>query len=372
MTWRFESVAITGVGTICSLGSGADALLSALVDRRSGLQLLEDHADRLTDARVGRISSFDVDAFVDPNRSRRMDRLSQLAVAAAWLAVRDAGLRRVGRDSPHHRLGVTFGSAYGCQSTELRYAEKLVTHGAHFTNPIDFPDSIDGAPAAHVAMELGIEGPSSTHADGHLSGELAFQHGVFDLVTGRADCVLAGGGDVWTPLLHQTLEALGETAGGHAPPGEGVGYVVLERAADAVARGARVYANVAALAHEGPDSRPDAWPEDATSSSAASSQALREARVQPAQVGVLSLASAGEIEVDRVEQLMQSAVFGDWRPEPLKLYSLTGAIAGGGILRIAAASLGMHRRLWSTDVRVVMHHAMTRGGQSLALLLQRP
>lgn len=373
MPVKLEPVVVTGVGAICPLGVGVDALVRAIASQRSGVDVLElDATSRLGPRRAGRIRGYDVDAFVGPGRSRRMDRLSTLAVGAAWLAVRDAGLQNVGRHTPNPRVGLAFGSAYGCQSTELRYAEKLVEHGAYFTNPIDFPDSIDGAPAAHVAMELGIQGPSTTHADAGLSGELALYHGWLDLAIGRADRVLVGGGDVWNPLLYDALEPFGHGPRPEAPPGEGVAFLVLERADDAAQRAARTYARITAVGQAGPTCGHDRWPDDPGSSVAALAQALDRAQIRHSEVGAISLLGAGDAEVERLEAGLIDAVFSEHAPERLALYPLTGQIAGGGVLRIGAACAGLHQGLFTAETRLIAHHTVISGGQSFVLLMERP
>ncbi len=122
---------------------------------------------------------------VPSERLRRLDPASVSALVLAQLAMRSAGLPESQQVDP--RAGLVVGTALGCQTTTLRYAERLVHKGAGATNPIDFPDSIDGAPAAHIAMLLRLGGPSITLVSGAASALTAFATAVHLVACGRAE-----------------------------------------------------------------------------------------------------------------------------------------------------------------------------------------
>ncbi len=265
---------------------------------------------------------------VDPSRLRRLDPLSALAVAAARLAVLDAGLSGESAGVVA-TTGVAFGTALGCQATELRYAERLVERGTHATNPIDFPDSIDGAPAAHVAIELGLGGPSVTHADGALAGELALVHAALAIANGRALRMVVGAGEFPAPRLASVAT---HCAAGAARAG--VVALVLEAAAAVGDRGGRVRARLQGIGFgaghvgRGPRSRNDGTVREAIAA------ALRQAGGEPREAagGTTNAALAGA--------------------------SGLAGLVGEGLSRVAAG-----------DVRVVIHHATAPGGQSVALAM---
>ena len=279
---------------------------------------------------------FHLERYVEPNHLRRMDPLSGLAVAAARMATRDAGLT-LARDRIAGATGVAFGTAFGCQTTELRYAERLVERGPYFTNPIDFPDSIDGAPAAHVAMELGLGGPSVTHADGHVAGELATLHGALAIVNGRAERMVVAAGDHATPRFEQLAARCSTVA---ARPGwnAGVAALVLESSRLARSRGADCYAVLRGVGFgSDPQTRPGRLPRATAGRTAAIDAALRGAGLTRAVVDRF------DGDSDRVGRNGLAGLVG----------SCVAAIAGG-------------------DVRVIVHHATAPGGQSVALALTSP
>jgi 3-oxoacyl-[acyl-carrier-protein] synthase II len=370
-----KRVVVTGIGAVCPRGLDVVALADVL-ETGKGAPVDSDVS--------GRISGFHPERHIHPNRLRRMDALSARAVAAALLSVRDARLAEHSRTVPRPDTGVAFGTAYGCQETTLRYAQKLVEQGAYFTNPIDFPDSIDGAPAAHVAMELGLQGPSTTHVDGALSGEVAVWHAVLAIQSGRAARMIAGAGDTWTHTLHDALTDLGlvggSTGGAESPAraetlrlSEGVAMLVLESAASAAARGARVYAEVLGVAAGAdPACPPHRFPAASTGIVDTMTRALGAAGLGPTDVDRISTAAGAapdesDAEVEAMRELGGSA----WHDRWVALGSRLGCFDSAGALRLAAACVTVGRSGADTPRRI-LHHALSRGGQSLSLVVGRP
>jgi hypothetical protein len=139
--------------------------------------------------------SLEPQSILGPERGRRLDPLSQLALVAVDGARQRAKDGNAGCIDERSREGVAFGSAFGATTTSVRYARRLIRAGAAATNPIDFPDSIDGAPAAHVALDLGLGGPSLTFADGEQSGVSALVLAARQIALGRATRMVVVVGD---------------------------------------------------------------------------------------------------------------------------------------------------------------------------------
>jgi hypothetical protein len=154
-----------------------------------------------------------------------LDPLSQFALLAAERARQVAGLPRQSSTGAREREGVVVGSAFGATVTSVRYAKRLVKAGPAGTNPIDFPDSIDGAPAAHVALDLRLQGPSLTFVDGRRSAVSALVVGARLVASGRAERVHVVVGDVLDEVFQRAsaLDAALE-------PTDAVAAWVLERA----------------------------------------------------------------------------------------------------------------------------------------------
>jgi 3-oxoacyl-[acyl-carrier-protein] synthase II len=393
-----RAVAITGIGVVCPLGIGRHALEIALREGRSGIAEIDRFdTSACRSHHAALVRGFRADQIVHPNRLRRMDPLSAQAVAAATLAVQDAGLRELSRSTPSRATGVAFGTGYGCQTTTLRYAKKLVEQGAYFTNPIDFPDSVDGAPAGHIAIQLGLQGPSTTLVDGGLSGETAVWHAALAIQSGRAQRMLAGGGDELTETLHRVLDELGlwcaaDESGQQLMcpydgrrrgplPGEATAMLVLESSELAERRGAHVYARLLGFGHGA-----------ALGSMRA---ALSAAGIESQQVDLFSGAGASLPGLDEIELRAANELWGEGTGCSLvAIKSSVGEFEAAGALRLAAlalavgggfvpASLNLEQPRPATGlrfsaraepwpVRHALHHGLARGGQSLSLLLGRP
>lgn len=137
--------------------------------------------------------------------ARRLDPMSIQAVISVGEARASAGLEPRRDGVGLAREGVCVGSASCAQQTRTRYASRLTTHGAAATNPIDFPDSIDGAPAAHIALYWGLQGPSLTFVDGTRSAVDALVTAARQLVLNTADRMHVVMGDLFEPRCLQAM-----------------------------------------------------------------------------------------------------------------------------------------------------------------------
>jgi len=163
--------------------------------------------------------------------ARRLDPLSIRAVKCTEEARRKAGL--LDPIERPNREGVCVGTALGAQQTRVRYATRLVSHGLAGTNPIDFPDSIDGAPAAHIALRWGLQGPSLTLVGGLDCACQALVFAARQLVFGLADRMHVVLGEVFEPRMRvgftQLLARVDGADAAHLVPRGVVLALVLER-----------------------------------------------------------------------------------------------------------------------------------------------
>jgi hypothetical protein len=139
------------------------------------------------------------------DRCRRLDPMSQMALVVVEHARAQAGLTRSAERTVSEDEAVVVGSALAATVTSVRYARRLVTAGPAATNPIDFPDSIDGAPAAHVALDLGLGGVSLTLTTGELSAAQALVQAARLVAWGRAKRAHLVVGDRCDPFFVDAL-----------------------------------------------------------------------------------------------------------------------------------------------------------------------
>ncbi len=247
---------ITGAGVVSPIGSGASEFWDALAEGRSGAAHVELEG-------VGRIVAFPVAEDEARERfgqrdARRMDRAARFAAVAAARALEDAGDLGVEPE----RVGVSIGSVHGGADTLLEAHRTFLERGADRVGPLAIPMSITNHPCAAVARVLGLRGPSAAPATACAAGSDAIGAGLSMLREGRADVVVAGGADApLSPVVIAGYQRVGAlTPSTRAPEvssrpfdigrdgfvmGEGSGVLVLEEREHALARGARIYAELA-------------------------------------------------------------------------------------------------------------------------------
>src|SRR5216684_2958117 len=185
-------VPVTGIGIVSPIGVGRVQFWDALCAGKSGISALPNTGDALPHI-APRIAAFAPREFIRSPHLRRADKLSQTIVAAARMALTDAGLDAPAPDAEH--VGIVVGSAVGNISESVQYLRRLFTKGPALASPMMFPNLVMNAPASYAAMEIGCTGANFTVCQGETSGEQALALGCDLIRAGRAEVVLAGGGD---------------------------------------------------------------------------------------------------------------------------------------------------------------------------------
>lgn len=312
-----HEVSVTGLGVVAPHGSEPGALFEALRDGRSVIQpIFPDLPKPAAAATV----AFDETRWFTKLQLAGVDRVSQLAVAAADLALQDAGLTRA--DADPERIGVYAGCGMGgAAALEVAY------RGGMRVPPLTIPAFMPNAPAAHVAMRNGVLGPVLTYSVACASSSVAIAEAAKAVQRGEVDVAIAGGSEAlivpgvvlaWQAM--QTLAAFqpGEAATAVRPfaadrsgfaLGEGAAFVVLESAERARARGARRYATLAGWGLSS-DATHLTKP-DAPGQARALRAALREAGLQPRDVGYCNAHGTATRIGDVVERNALAEVWGD-------------------------------------------------------------
>jgi 3-oxoacyl-[acyl-carrier-protein] synthase II len=317
-------IAVTGLGVVAPPGSTPDAAFASVAAGRSAVHRLDvPWAARLASP-LGAVARFDGAAHHPPARLRMLDRVAQLALAAAADAVRDAGLD-FAREDPA-RCGVFLGTGLGGAATTDDGYETIYGRASDRVAPFSVLAAMNNAAAAWIGIEHGIEGPNLTYSTACSSSAVAIGEAARRIRDGEADLMIAGGAEA--PLTFGVLrawEALKTVA--VADPddpsrscrpfsrsrtglvlGEGAACVLLESFAHARARGATWHAELAGygLATD----RIHITRPSVDGQAAAMRAALADAALDRDAIGYVNAHGTGTAQNDAVETAALKTVFG--------------------------------------------------------------
>lgn len=311
-------VVVTGLGMVTPVGAGREAVWASLLAGRSGVSEVESlDTSAYSVKRGAEVKDFVPDGYFRTQDPARLGRASQFAVAAARMALEDAGLDPLARDPT--RAAVLVGTTLGEERELERYNDWCLggrEQGAAPAFMLRWPAHVT---ASHVAAEFGLAGEVATLPAACAAGNVAIAN-AFDLIrAGRADFALAGGTETFSRALYSGFARIQAIAPERCQPfdrnrkgmlpSEGAGVLLLESLESARARGARVYAEV-----RGCGLSCDAYnmavphPEGA-GAARAMEQALAESGLAPRQISYVSAHGTGTTANDRVETLAIKQVF---------------------------------------------------------------
>jgi 3-oxoacyl-[acyl-carrier-protein] synthase II len=259
-------VVITGIGAITPIGHGVDGLWSGVLRGETAVRrVTRFDASSFRSRLAAEIDDFQPEDYLEPRRAKRLERFSQLAVAASQQAVADAGIDI--RRQPEE-IGVYVGSALGGVSFGEEQHAVYIERGVRSVSPQTALAVFGGAGASNVAMELGIHGPASGNANSCSSGTIAVGEAFRTLRDGPGEVValLAGGAEApLAPLTFGAFAIIKAMSTANDEPraasrpfdlhrdgfvmAEGSAVLLLENREHAVARGARVYAELLGYGH---------------------------------------------------------------------------------------------------------------------------
>lgn len=367
-------VVVTGLGVVAPNGIGKDAFWSACLNGRSGIAPIRTFDASHHPVRIaGEVADFDVAPYLPPCQRKSMkimSRAMRFAVGAAGLGVQDSGLE-LDKEDPE-RVGVVMGT--GIMPVDLPEitpalmdscdeAGRLQTTRLGQRTDTLFPlwilKYLPNMVAAHVSLAFNAQGPNNTIVTACAAGTQAVGEAFRLIARGDADIVLAGGSDSRIdPLLILAYSALGALSQSGRPAsevsrpfdgmrdgfvlGEGAGMLILEDLEHARKRGAQIYAEVLGLGTSFDAyaaTKPDP---EARGAVRAIHSALREARVDPADVDYINAHGTSTRLNDEMETLAVKKVFGDGaKALPLSsIKSMVGHLIGAaGAVEAVALSL---------------------------------
>lgn len=402
-------VVVTGVGLVTPLGIGTDTTWDALVEGTSGVGPISAFDAAPLDVRIAaEVRSFDALDWLGSHREvRRTDRFCQFAIAAAAMAVEGAEI------ADRSAVATVIGSSIGGARTIMDGVHMDARNPA-MVSPFFVPSSIVNMAAGTVARLHGFGGPSVATSTACASGADAIAL-AFGLVRdGRASAAVAGGAEacVVSPLIAgfgnmRALSRRNDDPAGASRPfdadrdgfvlGEGAGVLLLETVESATDRGARVLTEVVGCAQTNDVYAMTAPRPDARAAERAMGLALRDAGLQPSDVGYINAHGTSTQLLDAAETRAIKQLFGEHsgRLAVSSTKSMTGHLLGasGGVeAAVCALAIDRHRlpptinqttpdpecdldyvhnRARKADVDVVLSNSFAFGGHNTTLVFRR-
>ena len=356
-----QRIVITGIGPVTPIGIGVDAFWDSLREGRSGVRRVPDLVEADLKVQIAAdIPEFDPTDFMDAKAARRMARFSQLGVAAARLAVADAGLDLSQHDP--ERIATVVNTGGGGVTTIADQSGVLNDRGPGRVSALFVPMMAGNMASCQVSIELGLRGPTITSLAACASSIYAFIDGRQLLLGGEAELALAGGTESnVSPLgiaglanMHALSRRNDEPTRASRPFdrdrdgfvfGEGAVVCILETLEQAQARGARIYAEVLGggrTADAFHITAPDPQGEGAARAMRA---ALRNSGLEPGEIDYICAHGTGTALNDAIETRAIHEVFGEHaqRLAVSSPKSMTGHLMGAaGALSAAAAALALY------------------------------
>ncbi|MEX1185036.1 MAG: beta-ketoacyl-ACP synthase II [Gemmatimonadaceae bacterium] len=320
-------VAITGIGAITPIGITHSALLRGLRDGRSAVRnVTRFDPTPFRSRNAAEVSDFVATDHLDAKRARRLDRFAQFAVVTARMALDDAGIRMERED--RERIGAMMGTALGGVAYGEQQMGVFMRDGLRGVDATLALAVFGGSASCNVAIELGVQGPNSTNSMSCASGAIAIGDAFRQIRDGYADVMIAGGAEApLSPLCFGAFALIRAMSINNDDPehasrpfdrhrdgfvmGEGAATLILEEYGRAVARGARIYGEVAGFGVTNDAHHMTAPLPDGSQAARAMRIALADADVSPADIEYVNAHGSSTQLNDSTETVAIKAVFGE-------------------------------------------------------------
>jgi len=347
-----RKVVVTGLGTFTSLGHNAEEFFDNLIAGECGIDTVSLFDPELSSIKIAsEVKNFDVTKYWAEKVARRYDRYAHFGMAAAKTAVEDAGLDLEEVNSK--RFGVLIGSGVGGLEAVEESCRILSTKGPKRITPFLLPSIIGNTGTSMVAIELGAKGPNFGIVSACATGTHSIGEAMKYIKYGDADVMLAGGTEATvTPLGFAGFASMRAmcTTGNESPKtasrpfdskrggfimGEGAGVLLLESEEHALARGAKIYCELAGYAANCDAHHITAPHPEGEGMADCLLSALESAGLQVEDVDYINAHGTSTPLNDKFETMAYKRAFGEHAAK-LKISSTKGAIghllgAAGGV-----------------------------------------
>ncbi len=343
-------VVVTGIGAVSPVGNSAEESWHAVLEGKSGIgPLTRLDSDQFPVKVAAEVKDFDIEEYVSRKDARKMDRFTHFALAASIMAMKDANLELEGDLAL--RTGVWIGSGIGGMETHEKQFKIFQEKGYRRVSPFFVPMMIPDMASGQVSIHLGAKGINSCTVTACASGTNSIGDAFEVIRRGEADVMITGGAEAPITTMAvagfcaNTALSLNPDPATASRPfdadrdgfviGEGAGILILEDYEHAVARGAKIYAEIIGYGSTG-DAHHITAPAPAGEGGArAMAQAIADGGISPDSIDYLNAHGTSTPYNDEFETMAAKTVFGEhaYKMAISSTKSMTGHLLGaaGGL-----------------------------------------
>lgn len=355
-------VVITGIGAVTPIGSSVEGLWDGLRKEKSAVSAITRFDPSMFKSHnAAEVNDFDANDFLERKKARRLDRFGHFSVASAHMAIEDSGIDLGTED--REQIGSTMGSALGGLEFAEAQLHTFLTEGVRAVDPMLALCVFGGASSCNIAIELGVSGPNSTNAMSCASGTIAIGEAFRLIRDGYADVMVSGGAEApLAPLcfgafsIIRAMSTRNDDPGSASRPfdkdrdgfvmGEGAAVLVLEEYDHAVARGAKIYAEIAGFGFTNDAYHMTAPRPDGSQAARSMRLAMKDANVTPGEIDYINAHGSSTPLNDPTETKALKDVFGE-RAYSMPISGTKGyyghALGASGAIETAISALAISR-----------------------------
>ena len=338
-----KKIVVTGMGAVTPVGIGVDAFWKNITAGVSGIDTIKTFdPSELAVQIAGEIKDFVPSDYLPKDLVRKTDPFMQYAYIAAEEAIKQSNLK-----IEPERTGITMGTAMSGVATTAFTQDALSGASHKKVGPRFIPKILGNIAAANIAIDYNIQGPSFTVSTACSSGGDAINTACMCIQAGKADVMLAVGAEsVLCPLViyslanAKALSRRNDTPQTASRPfdisrdgfviGEGGGALVLETEEHALARGAKIFAEITGCGNTNDAYHVTAPHPEGRGAIACMKQAVADAGLSPSDIGYINAHGTATNKGDSVEVASIKAVFGENLPFVSSTKGATGHMMGAG------------------------------------------
>ena len=344
-------VVVTGMGMVSPLGNDLATSWDGIIHGRSGIgPIRQIDASQFTTRIAGEIKNFDPTQFVSAKDVKKMDSFIHYGVGASFMALDDSGLEI--NESNAERVGAILGSGIGGLLGIEEQTIKLHEGGARKISPFYVPSTIINMLPGQVSLIKGLKGPTFSAVSACATSNHSIGTAMRMIQHGDADVMLAGGAErgsspssVGGFCAMKAMSTRNDDPTAASRPwdkqrdgfvlGDGAGVLVLEEYEHAKARGARIYAELVGFGASSDAFHMTAPSEDGEGAARSMAAAMRDAKLNPEQIGYLNAHGTSTPLGDMAETMAMKRALGDhaYKTMVSSTKSMTGHVLGaaGGV-----------------------------------------